>query len=225
MRQDALHQSVRHSTRFLSWNESSNLGGINAEVGILNSLRAINVEPAAVLAVAGSNGRQHARVALRRGTPGQARLVIAALFGIQRVKHVIVVDDDVDVFSDEEVEWSLSTRFRADRDVVIGERYPGFYMDPTQGDEKMVGKIGLDATEPYGMPDVVERWRTKPPHVTPAKRFNSVREALASGPMFFKDLLEALGSTDGRELVLELTALQEQGQLTRGRNGEWTLQT
>lgn len=223
MRNDALHQSVRHSTRFLSWNESSNLGGINAEVGILNSLRAINIEPAAVLAVPGSNGRQHARVSLRRGTPGQARLVIAALFGIQRIKHVIVVDDDVDVFSDEEVEWALSTRFRADRDVIIGERYPGFYMDPTQGEEKTVGKIGFDATEPYGFPDTVERWRAKPPRLTRAKRFAGVREALATGPMFFKDLVEALGSDDGRELVLELTALQEQGALARGRNGEWML--
>ena len=34
---------------------------------------------------------------------------------------------------------------------------------------------------------------------------------------------EALGSTDGREVALELNALHEQGMVTRLRDGEWAL--
>jgi len=225
MRKDVLHQTVRHSAKLLSWNESANLGGINAEVGMWRALRAANIEPAAVNAVAAANGRQHARVALRRGMPGQARLAIAALFAIHRVKHIVVVDDDVDVFSDEEIEWALSTRFRADQDVVVGERYPGFYMDPTMDDDKMIGKIGFDATAPYGVPDTIERRRSRPPRMTRARRFASVREALESGPMYFMALAESLGSDDGRELALELAALHEEGTLTRLRDGEWALKS
>jgi UbiD family decarboxylase len=223
MRKDVLYQTVRHSAKLLSWNESANLGGINAEVGMWRALRAAGIEPAAVNAVPGANGRQHARVALRRGMPGQARLAIAALFAIQRVKHVVIVDDDVDVFCDEEIEWALATRFRADRDVVIGERYPGFYMDPTMDEQRTIGKIGFDATEPYGVPQTIERRRARPPHIVRARRFASVREALASGPMFFMQLMEVLGSDDGRELALELAALREEGVLTRLGDGEWTL--
>jgi hypothetical protein len=41
--------------------------------------------------------------------------------------------------------------------------------------------------------------------------------------MFFSQLMQALGSTDGREVALELHALFEQGILTRLRDGEWAL--
>lgn len=223
MRRDVLHQTVRHSAKLLSWNESANLGAITSEIDMWRVLRAANIEPAAVNAVPGANGRQHARIALRRGVAGQARLAITALFAVQRIKHVVVVDDDVDVLCDEEVEWSLAARFRADRDVVIGERYPGFYMDPTMDAEKTIGKIGLDATAPYGVPDAVERRRSRPPKIVRARRYASVREALESGPKYFMHLMESLGSDDGRELVMELQSLQDEGVLGRLPNGEWAL--
>jgi hypothetical protein len=35
--------------------------------------------------------------------------------------------------------------------------------------------------------------------------------------------MEALGSSDGREVALELNTLYEQGILTRLRDGEWAL--
>ena len=56
------------------------------------------------------------------------------------------------------------------------------------------------------------------------RRFGSVREALAAGPLFFMELIAALGSTDGREIALELEALNQEGVLCRLRDGEWALQ-
>ena len=41
--------------------------------------------------------------------------------------------------------------------------------------------------------------------------------------MFFSQIMEALGSKDGREIALDLHALYEQGVLTRLRDGEWAL--
>ena len=51
----------------------------------------------------------------------------------------------------------------------------------------------------------------------------SVRDALRAGPRYFKQLMEDVGSNDGREVGLELAALREAGAITRLRNGEWTL--
>jgi UbiD family decarboxylase len=42
----------------------------------------------------------------------------------------LVVDSDIDVRNDADVEWALSTRFRADRDLMVTEGFPAFYADP-----------------------------------------------------------------------------------------------
>jgi UbiD family decarboxylase len=223
MRKDVLHQTVLHSGRHLSWTDSGNLGGLNAELQIWKVLRGAGIEPAAVLALPATNGRQHVRVALRRGHPGQARYVISALHAVPRVKHVFVVDDDVDVFSDEQMEWAMSTRFRAVSDTMIAGGYPGTYMDPVADEKGLVDKAGFDLTAPYGVPETIERRRPRAPRFNGQRRFASTQEALRSGPMFFSQIMEALGSKDGREIALELHALQEQGMLTRLRDGEWTL--
>jgi 2,5-furandicarboxylate decarboxylase 1 len=223
MRKDVLHQTVFHSGDHLSWTDSGNLGGLNAELHIWKVLRAAGIEPAAVFGVPATNGRQHVRLALRRGQRGQARHAISALHAIPRVKHVFIVDDDVDVFSDEQMEWAMSTRFRAGSDILIATGYPGFYMDPTRDAQGLVDKAGFDLTAPYGVPDTVETRRPRAPRFNGERRYDSARDALRSGPMFFSQIMEALGSKDGREVALELHALHEQGVLTRLRDGEWAL--
>jgi UbiD family decarboxylase len=223
MRSDVLHQTVFHSGTHLSWTESGNLGGLNAELQIWKALRAAGIEPTAVLAVPASNGRQHVRLALRRGQPGQARLAISALHAIPRVKHVFVVDDDVDVFSDEQMEWAMSARFRAANDIVVSTGHPAFYMDPSTDAKGTMDKAGFDLTARYDIPDTIETRRPRAPRFNGQRRFSSAKDALASGPMFFHQIMEALGSTDGREVALELHALHEQGVLKRLRDGEWAL--
>jgi|EndMetStandDraft_8_1072994.scaffolds.fasta_scaffold85548_2 UbiD family decarboxylase len=223
MRKDVLHQTVFHSGGYLSWTDSGNLGGLNAELQIWKVLRAAGIEPAAVLGVAGTNGRQHVRVALRRGRRGEARHAISALHAIPRVKHVFVVDDDVDVFSDEQMEWAMATRFRAGSDIVMATGYPGFYMDPTRDASGLIDKVGFDLTAPYGIPDTIETRRPRAPRFDGQKRCDTAREALTAGPLFFAQIMEALGSTDGREVALELHSLHERGLLTRLANGEWAL--
>ncbi len=223
MRNDVLHQTVFHSGGHLGWTDSGNLGGLNAELQIWKVLRAAGIEPAAVLGVPASNGRQHVRVALRRGRRGEARHAISALHAIPRVKHVFIVDDDVDVFSEEQMEWAMATRFRAASDIVIATGYPGFYMDPTRDQNGLVDKVGFDLTAPYGIADTIETRRPRAPRFNGQRRCDNAREALKAGPMFFYQIMEALGSKDGREVALELNALHEQGMLTRLADGEWAL--
>jgi 3-polyprenyl-4-hydroxybenzoate decarboxylase len=163
------------------------------------------------------------RVAITQRGPGQARIVISALFAVARFKHVFVVDDDVDVFSDEQMEWAMSTRFRADRDIVIQTGFPPQHMDPTTQDGGMMTKAGFDLTVPFGRADSVENRVAHAPRFERPARFRTVREALESGPLYFAQLMEAVGSRDGREVALKLDELREEGILTRLENGEWAL--
>jgi 2,5-furandicarboxylate decarboxylase 1 len=67
-----------------------------------------------------SGGNYNVRVALRQRVPGEARNAIAAVFAcMANVKNVFVVDPDIDVFSDEQMDWALATRFQPDRDVIV----------------------------------------------------------------------------------------------------------
>lgn len=82
--------------------------------------------------------------------------------------------------------------------------------------------MGLDATA--GLPgDAMENWRPTPPRVSRERRVGSVREALPDGPLYFREIMDALGSEDGSEIVLEPDELREEGVLTRGSNRQWQL--
>ena len=107
---------------------------------------------------------------------------------------------------------------------MIATGYPGFYMDPTRDENGLVAKVGFDLTAPYG----IARYDRDPPAAGAALQrrkgaVDNAREALKAGPMFFYQIMEALGSKDGREVALELNALHEQGMLTRLADGEWAL--
>jgi UbiD family decarboxylase len=224
MRKDALHQTVLHAGRFVGRMDSANLASLNAEVAAWRMLRAARIEPVAINFSLASNGRQHARVALKRGAPGQARLAIAALFSLPMVKHAFIVDEDVDVFSDEEMEWAMAVRFRADRDLIVATDMPGFYADPTADENGRITKAGFDLTAPVGQADTIDFHRAYAPAAPSiAPTFKSVVEALNAGPLHFGQILSAIGSADGREIALELDTLREGGVLTRLPNGEWAL--
>jgi len=222
-RRDALFQTAYHGGRYLSWTDAGQLASVNAELQMWRILRAANIEPAAVYCVPAAGGGPHARVALRRGNPGQARLAIAALFSIARLKHVFVVDDDIDVFADEQIEWAMSTRFRGDRDLVQVQGFPGYYNEPTAGEDNTIVKLGFDLTAAYGKPDTLETRRPRVPQLNQAPRCASAREALRAGPRYFLQIMEALGSSDGREVALALETLREQGALDRDSEGRYYL--
>ena len=50
----------------------------------------------------------------------------------------------------------------------------------------------------------------------------AVQAALADGPKFFAELMAAVGSRDGREIVRELEAMRRAGQLWRDAEGRYS---
>jgi len=75
-----------------------------------------------------------------------------------------------------------------------------------------------------GKQDTMESRIANAPRLETTARFQTVRMALNSGPMYFAHIMAAVGSDDGREVALELDALREEGVLTRLGNGEWALE-
>ena len=70
--------------------------------------------------------RYHLYVQIAKRQEGEAKNVMMGAFaGHYDVKHVIVVDEDVDIHDPAEVEWAVATRFQADRDLVDRVRQSG----------------------------------------------------------------------------------------------------
>src|SRR2546422_394472 len=64
-----------------------------------------------------------------------------------RMKPVVVVDEDIDIFDDRDVEWAIATRFQADRGLVVLHDVRGSSIDPSARDG-FTSKMGIDATKP-----------------------------------------------------------------------------
>lgn len=222
MRTDVLHQTLLHGGRHLTRNDAAQLSALNFEVLVWRTLKSAGIDVAAVRLPPAATGLHHARVAIRQTAPGQSRAVIAALLKLPLIKHIFVVDDDIDIESEEAMEWAFATRFRIDRDVVSEPGHFALSMDPTGEQGKMV-KAGFDLTRAFGAPDIIENRLSRTPQLKLHPRFQTARQALESGPKYFIELMEDLGKEDGRGLVLELDALQHAGVLGRGSNGEWLL--
>ncbi len=100
----------------------------------------------------------HAVVQIEKHHPNDGRRAAEAAFrGHNSLKHVVVVDSDVDLFDTQQVEWAIATRFQAARDLVIFEDQPSSSLDPSAeqvpGRKARTSKMALDATIPWDTPD------------------------------------------------------------------------
>ncbi len=97
----------------------------------------------------------HAVVQIDKQGPDDGKLAIEAAFkGHGSLKHVWVVDTDIDLYDPAQVEWALATRFQADRDLYVYANQPGSSLDPSgthvPGRKSLTAKMGLDCTIPWG---------------------------------------------------------------------------
>jgi UbiD family decarboxylase len=222
-RRDALFQTVSIGGARLAFTDTAQLGAAKTEAAIWNVLQHAVREPVAVCCTASSGGMYNVRVSLRQRNPGEARNAIAAVFGSSGdVKHVFVVDDDIDVFSDEQIDWALATRFQADRDLVVASGFRCVPLDPSLQGSRTGAKCGFDCTKPFGKGDSVEFTVPHAPRL-PQRPRQTLEAALAAGPATYLELMAALGTRDGREILRDFEKLYAQGRLTRLKDGRYTL--
>jgi 2,5-furandicarboxylate decarboxylase 1 len=124
------------------------LGAIPKEATLLAHLRRSFPNVLDVYLSPGGTMRFHLYVKIKKNQEGQGKNVILGAFaGSFDLKHVIVVDEDVDIHNPQDVEWAVATRFQADRDLVIVPESQGSKLDPSNRDG-VGAKMGIDATKP-----------------------------------------------------------------------------
>ncbi|MHA1513411.1 MAG: UbiD family decarboxylase [Candidatus Hodarchaeales archaeon] len=103
----------------------------------------VNVNP-------GGSSWLHAIVKIDKREEDDGKKAIHAAFqGHRSCKHVFVVDKDINIYDPLEVEWSMATRFQAERDLVDIGKEPGSSLDPSaEPGTKLTNKIGFDLTAP-----------------------------------------------------------------------------
>jgi 2,5-furandicarboxylate decarboxylase 1 len=93
--------------------------------------------------------RFHAYLQLRTPARGEARDALTAALSYRRLKTVVAVDEDVDIFSPRAVLWALATRVQWSRDGLIIDGLSGSSLDPSLPEgASTASKMGVDATLP-----------------------------------------------------------------------------
>ncbi len=106
-----------------------------------------------VLVTMGGGSWLHSIVQIKKKNPDDGKKAIEAAFnGHKSMKHVIIVDEDVDIYNSNAVEWAIATRFQGDKDMIVIKDQPGSSLDPSgkhePGKKTLTTKIGFDATIP-----------------------------------------------------------------------------
>ncbi len=108
-----------------------------------------------VLLTAGGRHYLHAVVQIEKQTEGDAKNVMMAAFAAHTsLKHIVVVDQDINIYDANDVEYAIATRFRGDVDMLLVPHVRGSSLDPCARSDGTTTKIGIDATAP-----LTERWK------------------------------------------------------------------
>ncbi|MBN2734181.1 MAG: UbiD family decarboxylase [Methanomicrobiaceae archaeon] len=102
----------------------------------------------------GGCGYLHGIVQIRKNTQGDPKNAIMAAFAAHTsLKHVVIVDEDIDIYNMEDVEYAIATRVRGDEDIMVIKGVRGSSLDPCRIGDGMNVKVGVDATMVMGKED------------------------------------------------------------------------
>lgn len=135
--------------------------GLIREVELYNFVRN-QVDVVDVNVTEGGGYRFNAFVSIRKKNAGDGKsAIIAALGSNKDLKQVVVVDDDVDIYSLKDIEWAITTRAQASEDFVMIKGALGSSLEPSHDLKNVTDKVGIDATKPLGEMGIrFERART-----------------------------------------------------------------
>jgi UbiD family decarboxylase len=154
MRSDAIYQGILPGE-----SEHKLLMGVPYEPKIYRTVSEV-AQVKNVLLTEGGCCYFHAIVQIIKQTEGDGKNAIMAAFTAHpSLKHVVVVDEDIDIFNPMEVEYAIATRVRGDRDVLIISGARGSSLDPVTGEDGTSAKIGIDATMPLSGREKFKRAR------------------------------------------------------------------
>lgn len=150
--------------------EHVNMAGIPTEASILNLIdKALPGKVLNVYSHRAGGGKYMAILQCRKtvhtdeGKQRQAALLAFSAF--PELKHVILVDEDVDIFDTNDVLWAMNTRFQGDRDIITIPGVRCHPLDPSScpeytGSIRDVGcstKTIFDCTVPFALKEKFKR--------------------------------------------------------------------
>ena len=213
MRRDAIYYALH-----MPW-ENIWVSAPIYEAALRRVLKEAGVQVTAINVTPGGCCHWHAVIAIKKH-PGDGKNAILAALSVADMKHVVIVDDDIDVFDGTEVEWAIATRVQADRDVVIISAARSKPLDPslppTHGHIPTTAKCGVDATIPENVPreryerityayagvvkledvlaNAAERTSEPAPGADLAALAEEIRAVLETTPLYFAEIAERFSS-------------------------------
>src|SRR5499433_1888475 len=143
-RKDAIYYSLH-----MPW-ENTWLAAPTRYAAIRQALRTAGVQVKDINVTLGGCAFWHAVISIKK-QPGEAKNALLAALSVMDLKHVVVVDDDIDVNNPMDVEWAIATRVQGDRDIFIVPHARAKPLDPSLaptpvGVVPTGAKVGVDAT-------------------------------------------------------------------------------
>ena len=150
MRRDAIYYALH-----MPW-ENTWLMAPTRYTQIRRALKTAGVQVKDINVTLGGCGMWHAVISIKKQA-GEGKNALLAALSVMDLKHVVVVDDDIDVFNAMDVEWAIATRVQGDKDVMIIPGSRAKPLDPSlavmpPGVVPTGAKIGIDATISEGIP-------------------------------------------------------------------------
>jgi 2,5-furandicarboxylate decarboxylase 1 len=150
MRKDAIYYALH-----MPW-ENTWLAAPTRYTAIRQALKTAGVTVKDINVTLGGCAFWHAVISIKK-QPGEGKNALLAALSVMDLKHVVVVDDDIDVFDAADVEWAIATRVQGDRDIMIVTNARAKPLDPSLAETPVgvvptTAKVGIDATIPEGIP-------------------------------------------------------------------------
>ncbi|RMC96654.1 UbiD family decarboxylase [Clostridium autoethanogenum] len=160
--------------------EHVNMAGIPTEASIIQMVnKAMPGKLLNVYAHSSGGGKYMAVLQFKKSIPSdegrQRQAALLAFSAFSELKHVILVDEDVDLFDSNDVLWALNTRYQGDVDTIFIPGVRCHPLDPSQNpsynpllkDKGISCKVIFDCTVPFHLKERFKRSKFK--DVDPAR--------------------------------------------------------
>jgi 2,5-furandicarboxylate decarboxylase 1 len=154
MRKDAIFHDLDPSHR-----EHNLAGLLSFEASVFDSVKKLVPSVQGVYMPASGSCVFTAYVKIKKRVAGEGKSAgLAAIAAEPNLKIAVVVDDDIDIYRDEDVLWAIATHCEADRDLTVIANVMGAHLNPSAYGEirhqhgNMNSKLIIDATRPATLP-------------------------------------------------------------------------
>jgi UbiD family decarboxylase len=130
------------------YSEHRLLMGLPVESKMLDQVKNVIPSTSQVFLTDGGSNWLTAVIQIKKRVEGESKNALLAAFAAHpSLKIAIVVDEDIDPTNSVEVEYAISTRCQADKDMIIIKNSKGSSLDPSSDQINLLTtKLGIDAT-------------------------------------------------------------------------------